>query len=536
MADVPATMTPDDSNPKPLPAASTMPADSAVAPAPREPGALSRLAKYGGWIIGAGTAAELLGKTVNGVDKIRHFLFDTLGVRLFSSLHLALVVSVGALLILGYVAAATWSYIRLKSYPLRMRIGFATIAAIGLCSMAYANYLLVPAGPDLQKYLRQEREEWSERALTRDPADGGVPVSTFDPSSRSQVWTTAQVLTGVLSGAAPVDAVRARRIRRAFEYMEHVRLQNRLGGWGYFEEWPWSVTEISAWVVLAEVASLKHQNIWPTEEDRRVVRERVMRDIASVLVAQQEDGSWAPIVGRVPGLGRTYSTAMAVWCLLEAHRSPEMASVATGYGTQIRDGFSWLLNRFSATNAREDHLPLGWVPNPFRANQQETVIGLNAQVLFVVQAVTQTPGFQDLRSHPQFLAAIDAFLARENQLASVDIAHNHRLHDSDRYLPQASATISVGNDESVCSCPVTIEGSTFLWYPWSFAAAKNLSVDSTLSEDRQKAAARIADRLLGRLSESAEFVSKELNYVTGEFLVCLLPARIRGLTDAPLSR
>jgi hypothetical protein len=137
----------------------------------------------------------------------------------------------------------------------------------------------------------------------------------------------------------------------------------------------------------------------------------------------------------------------------------------------------------------------------------------------VIESVVQSAGFQDLRSHPQFLPAVDVFLANEKQFASEEVGRNDRLHDSDRYLP---TTFSEGDDRLACRYPVTIEGSTFLWYPWSFAASKTLSSDAQLSSEQRNIAARINSRLLARLSESAALAIKELNYVSAEFLVCVL--------------
>ncbi len=489
------------------------------------------LLKLSGGIVGLATGAEVLGKSVNAIKTLRHFVIETVGLPQMLTIHQALVVIVGALLLAGYAAGAWWLYLKIRTQQARLRIAYLAIAVVGMGTMAWVNYKIIPPRPDSDAYLRQERVEWEQRVLaaSQEPK-GGIRVTSLDQAARPQVWTTAQVLSGVLSGDSVSDEDAA-RIRRAFDYMEQARLPGS-GGWGYFEDWPWSITEVTSWVVLAESLSLE-TNVWRTPADRATMAARVVRDLKTVGMSLQDDKGWSPIISSSSGLSRTYSTIMATLAVSEALKAGVGSpSERSDYEAWTRDGVDWLFKTFK-TEPRSDspELMIGWVPNPFRTNQQESFLGLNAQALYAAERSMRLPHLNDLRLNPTFSRAVEMFLA-EPSFESRSIGMNDRLHDSDRYLPANSSLAPVtpvapaaSSAHLSCSCPITIEGSTFLWYPWSVAAARALADDQELAPEQRQRATSLARRLVERLSDASSFVSGGFNYVNAEFLITVLPAR-----------
>jgi hypothetical protein len=59
-------------------------------------------------------------------------------------------------------------------------------------------------------------------------------------------------------------------------------------GWGYYDYFEWGVTEVTAWVGLALIQSLRtdHPKVWITQEERDAVKRRV-RDIIQLLDKRQ---------------------------------------------------------------------------------------------------------------------------------------------------------------------------------------------------------------------------------------------------------
>ena len=93
-------------------------------------------------------------------------------------------------------------------------------------------------------------------------------------------------------------------------------------GWGYFEQFDWGVTEVSAWVALAKVQSLRATNppVWLSLKQRENIRNEI-REITDLLCKRQldQEGAFCPD-GETSdfSFARTYSTAMALWAMGEA--------------------------------------------------------------------------------------------------------------------------------------------------------------------------------------------------------------------------
>jgi hypothetical protein len=182
--------------------------------------------------------------------------------------------------------------------------------------------------------------------------------------------------------------------------------------------------------------------------------------------------------------------------------------VSSRYDGNIERGINWLLLNYDAK--------LGWVPNPTRKPQSERFLGLDAQVLYVVSRAEH-----DFSS---FLNAQATHTAKKDFLDFLDVSRslrtNDRMHDGDRYLMHASGSPATQSASAVpCGCQFTVESSTFLWYPWSLAAARALSMDQTLSADERDVARQKADVLEQRASEAKPWLDDEYHYVTAEFLI-----------------
>jgi hypothetical protein len=66
-----------------------------------------------------------------------------------------------------------------------------------------------------------------------------------------------------------------------------------------------------------------------------------------------------------------------------------------------------------------------------------------------------------------------------------------------------------------------LEGSTFLWFPWTLATLSDLTLDQDLSPDDRKAADGFRDEFLSRHEEISEGLGVALTYALAENLICV---------------
>jgi hypothetical protein len=465
---------------------------------------------------GAIAAIAVTAQTLGYVSSIEHSAIEILHWSIFRNIDAVLRIGVPITIAIG-VALAMYGvafYVR-ERRAIPKALPIAIIVALA-GSTAYASLRLLPNKVTPGDYLKAEATERARHLLayqvttadSQGHSTGGIRV-TSDVTMTQQVWTTAQVLSGILASRADLDPDEVNRIRSAFGYMDAQFVPDQ--GWGYFDGWRTGVTEVAGWVCLAQIASLDHTpSIWQGQQ-RNAVIDSTARTLA-LLAAKQHasDGGWGPNIGDSSSdFTRTYSTAMATWCFVEARRSPSLQSmVSSRYDGNIERGINWLLLNYDAK--------LGWVPNPTRKPQSERFLGLDAQVLYVVSRAEH-----DFSS---FLNAQATHTAKKDFLDFLDVSRslrtNDRMHDGDRYLMHASGSPATQSASAVpCGCQFTVESSTFLWYPWSLAAARALSMDQTLSADERDAARQKADVLEQRASEAKPWLDDEYHYVTAEFLV-----------------
>src|SRR5262249_24740665 len=81
----------------------------------------------------------------------------------------------------------------------------------------------------------------------------------FSPQDSADIWTSAQVLTAVLSDPShrAESKFRAGQLWNVFQFFKDVSSAAYGGGWGHSISHP--TTEMTAWVTVAETAALKRK-------------------------------------------------------------------------------------------------------------------------------------------------------------------------------------------------------------------------------------------------------------------------------------
>ena len=381
----------------------------------------------------------------------------------------------------------------------RRAVGIALCALLWLGSGLLAR-IDVPA-PDAfalayDRYLVHRSDDWRERLFTFvDPDTGGFRDGANTTNVQVQAWTTAQAVVGIL-GNIDFDSTRLKELERqqvrdAVNYLEKTRAPAPDDGWGYFAGRVPAITEITAWSLLAEVASVR-ANLWEPAV-REKVANHIVRDMKTVLTRQTAAGGWSPIRDVRDDNTRTYSTVMALWALSAAFREGIRPPDAMAKAVK---GMDWLLNE------RNDQLD--WVPNPRRRYQTEDFPGLTAQALVVLELLRQQ--LPDRGSDTRLREAKNRFA--EVSLERLSIRSNARVPDSD---------VHVALDDS----STTLEGSSFLWYPWSRAALSIIARDTSLTRELRERARHEAAALTLRTEELKNYLDNGLPYQLAEQLLCI---------------
>lgn len=472
-----------------------------------------RLLKWGS----VGVPLAALAEIVGNLEKVQHFVVELLGLRWSKHLHAVMSVVLIFGLVIGCLAISRWLYHRVAPRTRHTRIVFGSAVVVIVLAASMLAFAFAPRSPSSTSYITEESAEWAKRLSALQRKNGGIAVSFLDPNADTQVWATAQVSKALLSTTPSVGTADAARIASilwgAFEYIDHAAIRGadgRLLGWGYFEDWPTGVTEIAGWVGVAQASALASpwNNMW-TSEQRPILIEKATATVQFLLDSQQKDGGWGPTADLgTDSYSRTYSTVMALWCLAEAERVPELQAVIGPRQRALDNAAVWLLTNRDAS--------LGWVPNPFRRGQNDTFPGLTAQAMYVLLRLQALPEFGNVRTLPGYEESASAFLS-SGELETRSLSANMRMHDSDRYIRRNRPATSGGDPG--CYCPFTIEGSTFLWYPWTLATATALSRDAETSAEQRSEAEAVVATLAARLPEGRPLVNEGFSYVSAEFLI-----------------
>lgn len=462
----------------------------------------SRKGKIGISAILVGNVATILGS----IQKINDGLYSLIGFRPLEFFYQNMIILVSIIFLIGYALVFNWLYQREilpKGGPNKMI--FATLTLLVVTGTCIANIILLPKRIEPETLLNKEMSKWVDRIFPAQADNGGIRVHALNPSTPTQVWTTAQCLKALLTAQMDIkDHIPA--IKKAFNYIEGARqvstdAPRQDEGWGLLEGNPYSVTEIAGWVTVAYAASLDSKTkIW-SDAEVPIIVSRIERDLQHMLSRQESNGGFRPIKQEPPPntlpYTRTYSTLMALWGLVEAKRVPAVAErIGERYDSNITNAIMWLLR------TRDEKL--GWVPNPDRQPQKETFSGLTAQVLFVLSRAEGD--FKFLETDKIYVNAEKNF-ARNKDLGKRMQCSNDRIHDADQSFPP-TAYVS--------------EASTMLWFPWAFAELTHLSTDDSLTAEEQAAAVKLRKEIVrSNIDELGRFVESEYMYVLGENLFCL---------------
>lgn len=447
-------------------------------------------------------------------DRLLSFLFHSFGFRALRNIDLVMRSTTLVILIAGYFFLLVWmtriwlprqGSRRLASAGLPVRLAPCLVVLL----LAAAN--VVVAAPDraalarvLSQNVVQFAQGWTDRLLGWQAPSGGI-TSELTGQRRTQVWTTAQALNGIVTAIhygysrPDPDAV-----WRAFEHIESERSALSNDGWAYWDDHSRTVTEVNAWVTVATARALHTPDALPGPVAVATLEERIQRDLQELLDRQQPGGGWSPIKeASSPSDTRTYSTVMAVWALLEGRRvegleTPSRAELDEG----LRSGARWLLaNR---------HPTMDWVPNPGRKDAQtETFRGLTAQSIFVLSRMAEERVGAFLRNDAGFLEVKRRFLSQFGPGLGPPSTLDTRTPDGDVHL---SATDFV------------LEGSTYLGFPWTLAAMSSLAHDEQLSPMYRGLARQHWVTMALRADEVNQHVLASWPYVTAENLFAIAEA------------
>ena len=337
--------------------------------------------------------------------------------------------------------------------------------------------------------MRRSIDRWSELLLSTRGSKGGFRCARFG-ARPEQPWTTAQVLTGYLA-KSELTATDANMVSSGLGYLTATRLPG--GGWPLWENGKLAITEIGAWVTLARVRALGVPDVVPARQRDPLIKE-VRRELAFIVRQQVASGAWAPVAINSAANICTYSTIMAVWALLEATESNFWGD-KTNVDTELRLAINWLLNE-----AYSDELG-GWVPRP-PARHARRYTGLTAQTLMILLHAKDDRRFAYLRQSDRLKRAVSAFFA-DSALLSRDATDNDTVDGEDAVMNDAG---------------FSIEGSTFLWIPWTMVLAARVVRDADFSTDLQAKARGVFEHVVA-LSSKVDFENQG-TYWAAEYTIC----------------
>jgi hypothetical protein len=148
------------------------------------------------------------------------------------------------------------------------------------------------------------------------------------------------------------------------------------------------------------------------------------------------------------------------------------------------------------------------VPNPNRIGQVERFDGLTAQILFILSRAEKIEKFAYIQKEATYIAAKKEFLNNKHFSNWPIDSNDSRIPDPDVRFPQTE---------------FVAEGSTFLWFPWTFVVLTQLMTDNSLTLEERKEASQLRYDILNSNSKKIEnyVETNNLMYMQGENLLCV---------------
>jgi hypothetical protein len=450
----------------------------------------------GGAAAGAGFAGANIGAVYSNLELIREFVWTKLGLFGLEDVYLMAIALVAAA-VLGYLLGALVLYfifVRRQKFALSAAYWSLVLLlapAIGYVTYEHVSPVHAHASIDSEadRLLQATMDQYTPVS-----SDRGAFRFFFEQTSETpQAWTSAEALVALLSRRNGLTPEVAAMSRHTFDYLNDVKTPD---GWPFWYGDQQGVTEVGAWVVLAEVYSVhpsQIQQIWGA--DQAQAYERLHLHLGELVTRQHADGGWGPM-NRTddPRHLRVYSTIMAVHALMEARREPSVANDARWqYDQSIRRGVGWLLENFtSSTDGAE-----GWYPNPARPTQHGECLPLTAHAMLAVQMAYRDLG-ESVVDRATFERARTAFLnqalggaANVPSVARRPFTVVCQLRDVDTHLPGAG--------------DYRLEPSTYVWYPWTLMAVTELRADPTLPQAERNMVNTLELLLSQRFAEAAAY-------------------------------
>ena len=370
---------------------------------------------------------------------------------------------------------------------------FGTIITVGTGANLVWTELRTP-----EPRLNEKVKQWCKEIQSSVATNGAFPVSKYNPIT--QVWTDAQLLKGLLIHAKrDRTLVNGNTLRGVFEWIESQRRTN-VNGWTYFSECrsneP-SLTEITGWVLVAELESLDLEDFWV--DKRSSIEARIERDARELLRRQHPSGGFTPILSGELEYCRTYSTLMALHALAEFKEKTKDKDLKASVSQAVHKGIAYLVDAYN-TNIHS------WVPNPQRPQQYEQFPGLTAQVLYVLSECDRDDFAPS--NYDRFIIQCQDFI-KNREITGYEPSRNQRMHDTDQHI----------HSDAFASC-FQLEASTYLGYPWIVATLSRLQDVPALASDRD-AILNLRASFLGpeTLAKGVVFVEHEYFYVWAENLI-----------------
>jgi hypothetical protein len=453
---------------------------------PENPPLGTKKVLWGAAILALSNIAALLKaikELIEAIDKVQIIIPDQVPFWAFEGL-------IGVAVVIGNVFLFRYIFVSLKG---RLSTWKRALAASGI---AMAIVLIVVVNVHAIVGLRVNPLLTRTRLLTELSGaqqlgqTGGFASYANDLGSPDDAWSTAQAIKAIFSVSGKLED--NERLKSAFRYLKAKRTST--GYWNANPQNgpPFIRTEISCWVALAYLASLRQTGFWSPQESNDVVNE-TSSVLHNVVAIQNNTGAWAPVIAVDTSFDRTYPTLMAVWALSDAMKTEDLPrDFRESLGGNLERGIFWLIQKYKPG--------YGWDENPQR-HISKKFDGLTFEILLILKSA------EDIARHNSF-KDMEAYRAIKRDVVNL--------------IPQAFPVQDVfaipGGDQSVNNQPCW---ATFAAYPWSLAALSALSKDPDIPSSDRRKLNKIRQQEFEELNDVPSFLANAETWLLAENLLGL---------------